>query len=389
MGRSPLVATHLSGFFSLSLMQMVGMATPLWAGRLEMTAVMIGLASGARSILPLLYSIHFGRMMDVVGVRRFIIFFAAQCAILPVLYPLVPYGAAFLVLQLFLGLAAATVWLAAQTAIARNAGGDPATTGLFSFFTSVGTIVGPLALGFAWEQVGPAGGYGTLALWGAGLFAASLMMPTRRDVIRPPLRPGIFIPRLSSYLDGLFMLKRPVALFVIACTFLRLASVSMLESFYPVVLQGVGFSAGTIGLLFAIGNLASSPSSLVAGWWTRLCGSPRRALTVSVGLSIAAMTVVPAFGSFWMFAGAIAVFGFGTGLSLPLIFTMLSTGIEPDQQGVAAGLRATANRLSAFLLPVVMGIAAELAGVGGAFWIVGLGLLAILVVTDLAFRQRI
>jgi nitrate/nitrite transporter NarK len=90
-----------------------------------------------------------------------------------------------------------------------------------------------------------------------------------------------------------------------------------------------------------------------------------------------------------MFAGAIAVFGFGTGLSLPLIFTMLSTGIEPDQQGVAAGLRATANRLSAFLLPVVMGIAAELAGVGGAFWIVGLALLAILVVTDLAFRQRI
>lgn len=129
MGRSPLAATHLSGFFSLSLMQMVGMATPLWADRLPMRAVMIGLASGARSIMPLIYSIHFGRMMNVFGVRRFIVFFAAQCAILPVLYPLIPYGAAFLVLQLLLGLAAATVWLAAQTAIARSVGGDPQRLG--------------------------------------------------------------------------------------------------------------------------------------------------------------------------------------------------------------------------------------------------------------------
>lgn len=165
------------------------------------------------------------------------------------------------------------------------------------------------------------------------------MIPARSDVVRPPLRPGIFIPRLSSYLDGFFMLKRPVAVFVIACTFLRLASVSMLESFYPVLLQSVGFSAGAIGLLFAIGNFASSPSSLVACWWSRLSGSPRRELTTSVGPSIAATTVVPAFGRFWLFACAIAVFGFGTGISLPLIFTLLSTGIEPDQQGVAAGLR--------------------------------------------------
>lgn len=389
MNQRSLLATYLCGFLSLSFLQMVALVTPLWGDHLGLSVAMIGLASGARSVTPLIYSIHFGSLMDSVGVRRFLIFFAAQCALVPVLYPLLPFAEAFLLLQLVLGLAAATVWLAAQTAIARISAGDARKTGWFSFFTSAGTVAGPLALGLAWSGGGPAGGYGLLAGWGAALFAASLFLPRRKDIVRPPLSLRIFIPKLSSYALGLGALRRPVALFVIACTFLRLSSVSMLESFSPLLLQGLGFSAAAIGALFAIGNLASSPSALVAPWWVRICGSSRRALTISVAVSIGALTVMPLFEDFWQLAAAIAIFGFGLGVSMPLIFTLLSRGIAADQQGVTAGLRATANRLAAFVLPVVMGLVAELVGVAGAFWVMGIILLLVLLLVEAAFMKRV
>jgi len=384
-----MVATYVCGFFSLSLVQMVAIVTPLWGNQLGLSVMLIGWAAGARSVAPLVYSIHFGSLMDIIGVRRLMVFFTAQCALLPILYPLLPYGWSFLLLQLFLGLASVTAWLAAQVAIGRNANGSTLHTGWFSFWTTAGTVIGPLSLGVAWDKLGPTGGFSVLAAWGAGLFISSILLPRRRDVVRQPLRASMLVPRFANYAIGLGMLRRPIALFVISATFLRLGAVSMLESFYPLLLHGLGFSASTIGMLFAIGNVASSPSALMAGKWVQLCGSPRRALTLSVALSILATTALPWFDSFWQFAVASSVFGFGIGISMPLIFTLLSEEISPNQQGVAAGLRATANRLAAFLLPVLMGGLAELAGVGAAFWVIGVVLLMVLASVELVFHKRV
>lgn len=389
MSEKPIIATYMAGFFSLSFLQMLALATPLWGNHLGLSVALIGLASGARSISPLIYAIHFGSLMDSVGARRFLIVFSAQCAVLPLLYPLLPFALPFLVLQLVLGLAAATVWLAAQTAIARVAAGDSRRTGRFSFFTSIGTVAGPLAIGLAWNQFGPSGGYVTLSAWGAALLVASILMPSRRGVVRRRIDLRILVPDLRTYIDGVAGLKRPIVAFVIICTFIRLSSVSMLESFFPLLLHSAGFSAAAIGVLFAIGNLASSPSSLLAPWWTRLCGSARRGLTVSVGLSVAALILVPMFQGFAPIAMVMVLYGVGIGVSMPLIFTLLSQGVDIDQQGAIAGVRATANRLAGFALPLVMGLAAQSLGLAGAFATFGLVLLVLLVATELFFARRI
>lgn len=389
MSGKPIIATYMAGFFSLSFMQMLALATPLWGNHLGFSVALIGLASGARSISPLVYAIHFGSLMDSIGARRFLIVFSAQCAVLPLLYPLLPSALPFLALQLVLGLAAATVWLAAQTAIARIAAGDSKRTGRFSFFTSIGTVVGPLAIGVAWHQFGPAGGYVVLSAWGAALLVASIVMPSRRDVVRRRIDLRILVPDLRNYIDGLSSLKRPIVAFVIICTFIRLSSISMLESFFPLLLQSAGFSAAAIGTLFAIGNLASSPSSLLSPWWVRLCGSARRGLTVSVGFSVGALVIMPLFQGFAPMAMVIALYGLGIGVSMPLIFTLLSQGIEFDQQGAVAGVRATANRLAAFILPLVMGLVAESLGIGATFAVIGLALLTILVAAEMFFARRL
>lgn len=384
-----LVATYLCGFLSLSLLQMVALATPLWSGHLGLSAAMLGFAAGARSIAPLALSIHFGALIDQVGVRRLMIIFALQCALLPLLYPAMPHAWAFITLQVFLGLAAATVWLAAQTAIARVGRDMPAATRRFSACTGAGTVVGPLLLGIVWDGGGPWAGYAVMSVWGTALLITGFLLPRRAVAQRPKLSLGAFVPRLQSYRDALTALRKPLAAFVIACTFLRLGNVSMLESFYPALLQGIGFSTTAIGFLFAVGNLASAPSSLATGLWVRAFGSQRRALIGAVSLSVVAIAATPLFVDFWALCLAIAVYGFGLGVSMPLIFELLSQGGPAGQQGVVAGLRATANRLAAFLLPVAMGVIAEFAGVSSAFAVVGVLLLGALASVDHAFRHRV
>lgn len=382
------VATCACAFFSLSMLQMVALATPLWGGEIGLSAALLGVAVGARSILPLIYSIHFGALMDAVSVRRVIILFAALCVLLPPLYPLLPQPAPLILLQLLLGLSSATVWLAAQTAVAGLAAADNRVTARFSFFASAGTVVAPLLLGLIWDRAGPVAGFALMSGWGAAVLVSGLFLPARPGHgPRRGLRWVDLLPDPSTYLRAWHVLRHPVGAFVIACTVLRLAGISMQESFYPVLLQDVGLTAASIGLLFAIGNLASSPATLAAGWWVRLIGSTALGLVAAVALSAAAITLTPALAGFWPLAIAIAIYGFGIGVSMPLIFDMLARGLPAREQGLSAGLRGTANRLAAFVLPVALGVGAEALGIGAAFWICGLLLLAAAGVVGLAARR--
>lgn len=382
-----LVATYLCGFFSLSLLQMTALATPLLGGAIGVPAATLGILAGSRSLVPLIYSIHIGALMDVVGVRRVMLTFSLVCAVLPPLYPLTSSVPLLIALQLVLGLASAIVWMAAQTAIARLSGGDTRHTGRFSFVTVIGTVLAPLLLGTAWERGGVWGGYGLIGLWGAMLTGSALLFVPRSATSGRGLRLRDAIPRSAAYGRAWSMLREPVAAFIMACTFLRLASFGILESFYPVLLQQNGHSPAVIGALVAIGNLASSPAALAAGWWVRVCRSEVAALVASIALSIGAITVVPLLGPAWQLGLAMAVFGFGIGVSLPLMLTMLARGVAADEQGIAAGLRGTVNRLAAFVVPVLMGLIAQTAGVEASFWLVG-GLLLMLLFTVRCLRRR-
>lgn len=384
-----MAATYAGGFFSLSLLQMVALATPLWGGQIGLSVAMIGLVVGCRSITPMIYSIHFGAMMDAVGVRRVMLFFACLCVVLPLLYPVLPFAYTLIILQLLLGLASATVWLASQTAIARLAGGDNKYTSRFSFVAAAGTVVGPFLLGVAWDWGGAWAGYGLISVWGTLLLMASLMLPHRNVARYRRFSWRDLVPDIGAYMQAWRVLRLPVGAFIIACTSLRLASVSIQESFYPLLLQSFGYTSTAIGTLVAIGNLVSSPASLATGRWVRLMGSERRALIASVVVSIIAMTITPVLNGFWMFAGAIALYGFGLGVSMPLIFTLLSRGVPPDEQGVTAGLRATANRFASFVLPVGMGVAAAFLGVAYAFWAIGGLLLLTCLIVERLSKNRL
>lgn len=373
--RRALAATYAAGFFSLSLLQMVALASPLFASHIGLSAGMVGVVVGSRSVAPLVYSIHIGSVMDRVGVRRVLLLFAGAGIGLPLLYPLFPTPGILIALQLLLGLASAVGWMAAQTAIARTGAGDTRYTAWFSFITVAGTVAGPLLLGFIWDSAGPAGGYGLIAAWSGLLFLAALAMRPRPVPQGFALHWRDIIPAPSAYVKAWQILRQPLGAFIIACTFLRLAGFGVLESFYPVFLQDIGFNTVMIGSLVALANLVSSPAALAANLWVKITGSERMALLLSIAVAIAAIAVTPLLHDFWALAVAISLFGLGAGVSMPLILVLLSRGVPADQQGTAAGLRGAINRLAAFLLPVAMGVIVELTSIAAAFWLVGAFLL--------------
>ncbi len=88
-----------------------------------------------------------------------------------------------------------------------------------------------------------------------------------------------------------------------------------------------------------------------------------------------------------MLAIASGLRGGTLGMSQPLMISILSRATGRESQGKGVGLRATANRLTATIIPVVMGVIADAVGVGNSFFIVGGTVIGLLLVVALLVHR--
>lgn len=366
-------ACYATGFFSLGLVPMMSLAVPLWAVTLGASPFVIGLAVGARSVLPLVLSIHGGVVMDRLGVRRVLFWLAGACILLAPLYPAVPTVPALIVLQLLFGLAQGLSWIGAQTQVGLLTKGSPTHTGRFSFASTAGTFLGPLAVGLAWDLLGPSGAFLGIALWCAALWLAIYFLPRpAADEARPArLRSwSELVPRLVDYRDALRLVAVPAVAFVVVATFSRIAAISIQGSFYTVYLESIDLSGAAIGALIATASIIASLSALFAGVLARRVPQTW-VLIFSIALATAAMTATPFVAGLAQLGLLAALFGVGIGLTLPPILSILSQSVGSGRQGMSVGLRTTANRLASLVIPVIMGAAAHVFGLSGAFIVIG------------------
>jgi len=66
------------------------------------------------------------------------------------------------------------------------------------------------------------------------------------------------------------------------------------------------------------------------------------------------------------------LFGIGVGVTLPIMLSLLSEATPPQHQGIAAGLRATVNRLGNLVVPVMMGALVQIFGLDLSFVLTGI-----------------
>jgi MFS family permease len=384
-----LLATYATGFFSLSLAPMTSLIVPLWALAIGASAGTIGIVVAARAVLPFLLSIHGGALMDRLGARRMLLIFTAVGTVLSFLYPASRSIALLIALQLVVGWAHGMGWIGAQIKIAQLSAGKAGSAvyaGRFSFITTLGTFLGPLMAGAAWDWLGPWGAFSFIGLWGICLLVAcyALPAPTKREPV--PMRWRDLLPDPKDYWRAFALMAIPAVAFIVGTTFLRIAALSVQGSFYTVYLQGIGLSGSLIGILIGLSSLVGGPASLLTNVAAKTI-RPHWLLLLSIAIAIVAISITPLLHSFTPLLVAAGVFGFGIGLGFPLLLSILSNAADAGKQGLSVGLRTTANRLASIVIPVTMGFVIEFTGVNLGFLVIGVAMFALLAMVGWAAHR--
>jgi MFS family permease len=382
------LAAYGAGMFADGATQVV---VPLWVITLEPSAFAFGIVIGARALLPFLFSIHGGVLMDRLGARQVTLFFASVGLILPILFPLMPWVWAAGFLQLITGLTTTMSWVGAQTLVGQMMKGNSGFASRLSFSNRLGGFVCPLMAGACWDAFGYLGGFGIMLCWSVLLLIAALMMP-RRDVNdtkeeKRSFVPSDVVPRVEDYARALAMLSIPAVAVVSIGSVLNIATGAIQNSFYIAYLEKIGLSGTLIGILISASNVAGLAGTMGVTRIMRRIGDVRL-LNASVVAAIVAVTVTPFFASFAPLMATSAFRGWSQGIGQPLMISIPSRAVPPGSQGLAVGLRMSLNRMVQTLLPPLMGVVVGLIGLEASFLAVGCTLLVLVSVFLLLLRMR-
>ena len=363
---------------------MIHVIGPLWALSIGASPFLIGIAVGARSLLPVIFAIHGGALLDRLGVRRVMTFCALLSAALTVLYPVFPYIFALIILQAITGFLHTMGWIGAQTQISQLTRGNAKYMGRFTSVSTFSNFFTPVLAGFAWDLAGPWGAFSLLAMWNLLLWLSVSFMPVPATVSlsKEPFHMRELLPSLSDYRAALRLAVVPAIGFVIACSFMLNSLLSMRFGFLPVYMESVGFDGTIIGLMvgfaFLIGGFTALPTARIrkrfASHWTIL---------IVVGFTTLGLGIIPLFQDIAGLSLATIVFGAGAGLGMAFVISLLSTVVSTEHLGLSIGLRITANRFSSFTIPIISGAVIETFGLAAGFYvtavIIGTGLLGTMV----------
>ena len=349
------------------------MVVPLWAVLQGVSPTEIGILVGAKSIITFFLAIHGGALMDRLGTRRIMLFFAVISGLLAALYPAMPWFPLMVLLQMLIGFAGNMSWIGAQTIIAQVTQGDPGLIGRFSFFARLGNVIAPLMMGALWDFGGPTIAFFGVTLWAAMMFAVVSQFDSRQFSGSVVGKVGWrdVLPRLSDYVGSFRLIVLPLVAFTLAISFMRHATNGVENSFLIVYLRNVGFAGTIIGAMFSLAEVVNGFASLAAGRVARWMPIPWLMLMFTT-ISIALLAITPLTG------GVLALLALAhclrrgfEGLVQPLMFSLQAKAVPVNVQGSIVGLRVTNNRLSSIITPILMGLIVEVFGIAHGFMVMG------------------
>src|SRR6266852_6288184 len=382
------MAVYATGLLGMGYTDLYIFLIPLYALSLGMSAAEVGALAGGRHLLALFLSIHVGVLMDRFGTRRVTLFFVWTAIALSPVFPLVPSFWPLMLLQIVNGGALSFGWSGSQTLIAQLTDGDAEHIGRFNFFARLGTTIAPIIVGGAWDIGGAWPAYLIGVAWGILLTIALLRAPeaelapddragSDRAAVRFRLRDTV--PRLSDYIACFSLIAIPAVAMTLAIFFLRNATNGVQFSLYVVYLDGIGLTGTTIGILFSAIEITSALGSLFAGRAMRF-GDPRRTMLSGTVLSILLICGTPFLGGiFVLLLIAQIARGWLQGVVQPMMFSVQAKAVGRYRQGAVVGLRQTMNRLSAIVIPPVMGVIADWWSPTASFVVLGSFLLLLCV----------
>ncbi|HAC33174.1 MAG TPA: hypothetical protein DCF45_01515 [Gammaproteobacteria bacterium] len=371
-------------FFAIATEALIGLLLPLLALHQQLSPTELGLLVAAGSIGPILFALPGGALCDYFGDRKMMTASAIGVLASTIGYTQFSQFSALFMVALVGGLFRGVSWVATQSYALGYVSADRRQKfmGQFSFVAGMGMLVTPLIAGWLVEHVHLHSGFYFMAFWGGMVALVAALLPEiPKSTVSEPGGNGrkpIGTVLVAGYRDALPLLARPAIVLIMAFTLLRLAAAAINSSFYPVHLDQVGIKVVVIGQLFALIHVGTSAGTLISAQLGRLL-STGSVLGFSVALSLVSIAAVPFFDSLLPIAVLTLLHGVGQGISLPQILAALGRHSDASERGLVLGMRSMFNRTGYLVVPVMLGLMAEQAGLKTAFVVVG-GLLLALVI---------
>jgi len=352
------------------------LAVPLFAHHLGLSGAQIGLLFSLPVVFQIGINLVGGAYVDRLGARRIML----ASALLFTLGAAVLFAAdgfwTLFAAQLVLGLSRATFW-PANWALATELPGDRGVqAGRLNATTSLGQILGNGTCGFVLAIAGFSASFVVMGVLGLAAWVLGLGAPL--SARKPSDGRGLF----ANYLP---LLGMRVLYYAVVCAYLSALPFSLSMSFYPLLLQHLGFAEEASGVLLALRALGAIGAGLVVARF--VATGPGSPWPVIAGLSVAIAVGLMPLVTHWAAVGAFLL-AVGMGSSLMTIYFQVTVAelVPAEMRGSAMALGSLGYGVSHFSTPLVMGLLADRFGLVAGFY--ALGAVALATVVALAVLRQ-
>lgn len=335
------------------------------------TETEIGIAVSSFALFGLLLALPFGRLVDRVGPARMALASFPFLIVTSIGYSLVGSLAAMIAVQVLVGIAFMSAWLALQ-AIIMGAKKDAALSfhiAVFSLAWGLGQTGGPMIGALIYQASDFATLARSIAVVHVALLGIGVLLWRLESRDGPPAaREG----SNSSIRSGLTQLVPSITMrLILLASFVGVSVEAIRNSFYPLHLVQRGYTVGEIGLLITVASLSSLAVRAVLPALRRWF-SPTTLLVGSVTVSVIGIALTPVLGSWLLLSAGAVLMGLGTGVFAPVSIEMMAAAIPAHQRGVASAVRAMSNRFANLAQPLLFSGFIGLVGLTAAFPVAGL-----------------
>jgi len=337
-------------------------AVSLLAINLSATAATIGAIMSLFAVLPMLFSVSAGRLIDRIGVGRPMVAASALTAAGAALAYFWPTLLALAVVSTVVGSGFMLFHLAVSNLVGATGRPEdrPRNFSRFSMGFSISGFLGPMIAGFAIDHLGFRNAFLVLAAFPLLTFLA--LMARRRTL--PAASPAHDHGSRRRVMD-LVGAHDVRTVFVISATLSM--GWDLFTFVVPIYAARIGHSASTIGVIMGAFAVATFLVRVVLpglarrfGEWRMLAGAFLTGCAIYAAYPLATPAPVLIALAF--------VLGLGLGSSQPMVLSLLYNAVPPGRAGEAVGVRNTLVNASQTLMPLLFGALGSALGMVPVFW---------------------